>query len=236
MRVRGKKIEKLRISEGASRHEVELRFDKEKGDFFAQLGGEWFSAMTLDELKTALQTKAKSMVSYEYKWFIEIKMDVDRAHNFRHSFGSKIGDRDDDDRRIVGINFDFHVVERSQVIECEEADSYGYRGAKRKYKMYMECEVEDRDGVLVPVGRHEPQRVHSSGFHKHADEDEILSYTPDRYAKLMQIREGMKMLAERLHSIVGVDSKQVAKILDGLTSTPLALPAASEAPVKKRKA
>lgn len=58
MRKRGKKIDVLTIKEGAQIHKVELRFDRETGDFIAELGSVEFTSKKLEETARALDSMA----------------------------------------------------------------------------------------------------------------------------------------------------------------------------------
>lgn len=198
MRKPGKKIDMLEVDHGAHTHKVELRLDKERNTFFAELGGDSFSSHDLAELKKQLQAKAKQMASYEFRWWIDISFEASRG-NRRTRWGSDFEDLTPEN--IASINFSFDVHERSQPIESEES---GYRDKKVYYEMTRE--IIEVDGELQPdEAQHESKRVY----------DRVtIEYTPERYAKLKAIRAGLYELARRLNEVVG-DSEKAAAALDG---------------------
>lgn len=212
---RGKKIEMLNIGEGAQSLKIELRFDRNKGDLFAELGGTEFSALTLGELKKMLEDKAKSMVSYEFAWYIDVTFDVSRCGN-----GSYLERVDFDeilkDEHVDGLRFYFKVFERSQHIKSDHKDYYG-----NDTWLYVERPVEEVNGELRPVGEPKPCK------HATRNRTEWLAYTPERYAKLVAIRVALKELARRLDIICGGDAKKIMLALDQLPAQPLQLAAQS---------
>jgi hypothetical protein len=213
---RGKKIDVIRIEEGAQGHNVELRWDRNNGDFFARLGDVEFTAKTLVEIKKKLQDKAKEMVAYEFKWYLRVRYSIQQTWSLNHSSDIEIGDDQWKDARVGGIDFAFDVVERSQAIETDVED---YRN--NRVWMRMGRAVEEVDGKLTPTGNPTTER-----FTLDEDgNDDFIPFTEERYAKLCALRDGLKLLAEKLYEVVGEGAKKTAKRLDALKAPLLMLPA-----------
>lgn len=81
---RGKKIGALEIKldrkKTRYKHasiEVELRFDIESGEFWAQYDGNWYSADTKDELTAQIKAAATKALSVEWKRYIRIDYEAE---------------------------------------------------------------------------------------------------------------------------------------------------------------
>lgn len=215
----GKKIDVLRIEEGAQRHNVELRFDKSRGTFHAHLGGVDFSAPTLKEITDKLQERARTLVEYEYKWYIRVDYGIDESCPGASWSGGTSFDELEEGRIIVGINFRFRVEERSQAVKTDDTD---YRGNPVWMRLHRSVEENDA-GELEPVGPREPDKF--SPNTDGDDDDGWILFTPERYAKLKAIQAALYELARRLHEVVGKDAKAVQRALDALPTQPKLLAA-----------
>ena len=75
-RKRGKRLDIMTVKDYG---EVEIRFDKQRGDFFADVGDKHISFMTLPELKTAVEKAAAETLHLE--WIPLIVVEEDTGHN-----------------------------------------------------------------------------------------------------------------------------------------------------------
>ncbi len=207
-RQRGKKFEVISITEGAHHHDVELRIDTSKGDVFAVLGGAELSAPSLPELRRLLQAKAKEMATYEFRWYIVVEFSVDESYGPGGGSTRSGFDEIRDGNEIIGLNFDFKVVERSQMIDSGQT----YYNRKKVFT-YLERHVEEVHGELQPQGERRKQTT--------GDVNDAIEYTVERYDKLVAIRAGIRELARRLHEIVGGKTTDIARVLDAASTQKL---------------
>jgi hypothetical protein len=213
MRKQGKKIDILEIKHGAHTHKVELRLDKNNGEFSAELGNEHFVSRDLGELTKLLRAQAAQMASYEFRWWIDIRLSFSANGVRRSSYGVDFVDLNPDE--LCQLGFSFEVYERSQLISTDDAG----------WLCRLERQLVDVDGALVPenrgvyVGDAARAARGEADFRRVTvregqDDDVSIEYTPERYAKLCAIRRGLYELARRLNEVVG-DSNKAAAALDG---------------------
>lgn len=210
----GKKIDIIEIKDRAAVYKIDLRWDKSSGHFLAELGGVEFTATTQADILKKLREHAKTVAAYVFKWYIKIDYSV-QVDNGR---GTSYEDAVSDDATVEGLNFKFSVTERSQCVPVAGKSDCSWR--------YLERPVEEVNGVLTPTS---PRwginpREYEVCYNETDLHDDVIEYTPERYARLVSISDGLRNLATKLGEFVGgKDIPRIQKVLDALPTTPLLL-------------
>lgn len=250
---RGKKIGvlEIKLDRKKTRYrrasiEVELRFDMESGDFWAQYEGNWYSADTKDNLSAQIKTAATKTLSIEWKRYIRIDYEAEgfpivdektgrpacsgEYHTFeidhdRAKFG--FGTDEDEKYAICSVKLQWSICEISEPYGLPEEPSKRVR-AQREIDIWRWGTDKGKEKIGDPEEW----------------ENDVLPpgtfvWTPEREAFLVDMVAALGRLDRRFIDLFSGDPDQLAKKIDVAATADasrlLAAPAEPKASPKKRR-